>query len=285
LALPIRGLQARSKNRRALARGLTTFPSLAIALGLAAASGLPAGCSYPTHTTPYPGVCTPMDVVGSSPGADSAGAPTDTVVTLDFSDYPDPDTVATTSMLLTTGVFRVPETYRVDLVRKAVTMTPVGRLVALLGYSASVFPDLRSLAGCSASFQVRSFMTAQGAANNPPAPVPSFSDLQPILDGACAGNCHADTSGGCLAAPVSGLSLCASEARDALVNVASREVTGQLLVSPGDSARSYLLRKLLATADGGPIATTRGEREPPGDPLTQDQLATIAAWIDGGALP
>ena len=149
-----------------------------------------------------------------------------------------------------------------------------------------MFPDLRSLAGCSATFEIVSFDTGDGPANLPPPPVPTLSDVQPILDGRCAGNCHADASGGCLAAPMSGLSLCATDARNALIDVPSREVSSLLLVAPGDSARSYLLRKVLpATVGGGPIPTTLGQREPPGDPLTQDQLATLAAWIDGGALP
>ena len=53
---------------------------------------------------------------------------------------------------------------------------------------------------------------------------------------------------------------------------------------PGDSARSYLLRKLLpATTDSGRIPGVYGQREPPGAPLPEDQLRLIAAWIDGGA--
>ena len=227
-----------------------------------------------------------MLVASSTPPSNSTGAPTNTVITVAFSDYPDPDTVAPSSMLFTTGVFRVPETYRVDLVAKTVTMTPVGSLVPLLGYSASVFPDVHSLAGCSATFDLIEFMTGDEPVSNPPSSAPKFSDLQPILDGACANNCHADPSGGCLDAPASGLSLCAPDARNALIDVPSREVTGALLVAPGDSARSYLLRKVLpATVGGGPVSGTVGEREPPGTPLTQDQLRTIAAWIDGGALP
>jgi hypothetical protein len=255
-------------------------------LGLPAAGLAAAGCSYPTNATPYPGACTPMAVASATPAAGSTTAPTDGIIGITFTDYPDPDTVGTPSMLLTTGVFRVPETYRVDLADKTVTMTPVGSLIAHLGYTASVFPDLRSLAGCSATFELVSFDTGDGPANQPPAPVPTFSDVQPILASRCAGNCHADAGGGCLPAPMSGLSLCAPDARNALVDVRSREVSSLLLVAPGDSARSYLLRKVLpATAGGGPIPTTLGQREPPGDPLTQDQLAAIAAWIDGGALP
>jgi hypothetical protein len=56
-------------------------------------------------------------------------------------------------------------------------------------------------------------------------------------------------------------------------------------VEAGDSARSYLLRKLLpADAAGGRLPGVAGQREPPGEPLSEDQLRLIAAWIDGGAL-
>jgi hypothetical protein len=227
-----------------------------------------------------------MVVTDSSPPAESAGAPTNLVIRVGFSDYPDPGSVGLSSLLLTTGVFRVPETYRVDLANKAVFMTPVGFLDTDLGYTATVLASLSSLAGCGAKATQIAFRTGDGPVDNPPVPVPTFADAQPILAARCAGGCHADATGGCLAAPLAGLSLCAAEAREALVDIPSSEVSSLLLVAPGDSARSYLLRKVLpATASGGPIPGTLGERDPPGDPLTSDQLDTLTAWIDGGALP
>jgi len=55
-------------------------------------------------------------------------------------------------------------------------------------------------------------------------------------------------------------------------------------VEPGDSARSYLLRKLLpATPEGGRLPGVAGHRDPPGEPLSEPELRLIAAWIDGGA--
>jgi hypothetical protein len=253
-----------------------------------AAAGLlaAAGCSYPTDVTPYPGLCTEMFVADWSPYGGELNVPTDVLVDLTFSDYPDPDTVGESTMLLTTGVYRVPEVYRVDLARKAVTMNPVNYLTSQLGYTVTVGGGVASLAGCTGPFAQRTFTTGQGPANPPTPPVPALADVQTILTATCAGSCHADTSGGCLTAPVAGLSLCAADARNALVDVPSREVVSMALVAPFDSARSYLLRKLLpATAGGGPIPGTLGQREPPGPPLTPDQIETIAAWIDGGALP
>jgi len=253
---------------------------------LAAAVAVGLGCSYPSDTTPYPGLCPEMFVAAWEPPGNAFGVPLDTTITLTFSDYPDPDTVGEPSMLLTTGVYRVPETYRVDLANKAVVMTPVGSLGSQLGYSVTVFGNLQSLAGCAGSFDQRQFTTGTDRANPPAPAVPALADVQAIFSAQCAGNCHADASGGCLPAPAAGLSLCAAEARAALVDVPSREVASLALVEPRDSARSYLVRKLLpATAGGGPIPGTLGEREPPGPPLPPDQLATITAWIDGGALP
>ena len=57
------------------------------------------------------------------------------------------------------------------------------------------------------------------------------------------------------------------------------------LVAPHDSARSYLLRKLLpGDTPDRPAPTTLGHRDPPDAPLTTDELRTIAKWIDDGPL-
>ncbi len=221
-----------------------------------------------------------------SPPANAAAVPTDVVVEVQFSDYPDPDTIGTGSLLLTTGVFRVPETYRVDLIDKAVLMQPIGNLEPMLGYSASVFPRIHSLAGCPATFALAGVTAGVGPANPPAPPTPTFAEVQAVFDARCAANCHADPDGGCLAAPSAGLSLCAAESHAALVDVPSREVSAILLVEPNDSARSYLLRKVIPTSTAaGPLPTVLGQREPPGAPLTDTELRALAAWIDGGALP
>lgn len=166
-------------------------------------------------------------------------------------------------------------------------MSPSGQLNSQLGYTVTVAAAVASLAGCAGTFAQRTFTTGEGPANAPSPPVPALADVQAIFTAACAGSkCHSDASGGCLAAPAAGLSLCAAEARDALLNVPSRQVSTLALVAPLDSARSYLVRKLLpATAGGGPIPGTLGQREPPGPPLPRGQIETVVNWIDGGALP
>ena len=73
---------------------------------------------------------------------------------------------------------------------------------------------------------------------------------------------------------------------DALVDVPSRQLSGIALVAPFNSARSYLIRKIVpGTPDGGPIPGTFGQLEPPDSPLSDDQIRAISDWIDGGALP
>jgi hypothetical protein len=227
-----------------------------------------------------------MYVADWSPAEGAVDVPVDAPIKVTFSDYPDPDTIGEPSMLLTTGVFRLPEIYRVDLADKSVTMSPNGPLDTDLGYTVTVMQNVASLAGCSGPTEGIEFTTGEHASNLLPPPAPLLASVQAIFDASCASSCHIDPSGSCLAAPFGGLSLCAAEARDALVEVPSREVSSLALVAPLDSARSYLLRKLLpATTGGGPIPGTLGQREPPGPPLSADQLLTIAAWIDGGALP
>src|SRR5262249_45821349 len=160
----------------------------------------------------YPGLCAEMFVANWSPYANQPDVPTNVTVDLTFSDYPDPDTVGEPTMLLTTGVYRVPQVYRVDLARKAVLMRPTGTLNSQLGYTVTVAAGLGSLAGCAGTFAQRSFTTGDGSVDMPARSVPALADVQAIFTAACAGNCHADPAGGCLPAPAAGLSLCAGQA-------------------------------------------------------------------------
>lgn len=244
------------------------------------------GCSYTTDQTPYPGACAPMDIVGWSPTPLATGVPTDTRVTVTFSDFPDPDSISVSTMLLTSSVFRVPESYRVDLMTRSVTMTPNFDLTPDVGYSINVLAKVQSLAGCTGTFGHAEFSTGDGPIGQPAPVPPTFADIGPVFAATCASNCHAAPDGSCLSAPAAGLSLCLAEARNALIDVPSREIGTLALVSPLDSARSYLMRKLVpGTAEGGPIPGILGQREPPGPPLSPEQLRAVADWIDGGALP
>lgn len=228
-----------------------------------------------------------MEVVGWSPPPANDGVPTDTAIRITFSDFPDPDTISVGSMLLTSGFFRVPESYRVDLLTRSVVMTPISQeLTHDVGYAVTVTSAVRSLSGCSAPTVHSSFITGDGPSGTVSPPPPTFADIAPILASRCAGGCHAATDGSCLDTPAAGLSLCLAEARGALVDVPSRELAGMGLVVPFNAARSYLIRKIVpATPGSGPVPGAFGQREPPDAPLPDDQIRAISDWIDGGAIP
>jgi hypothetical protein len=249
------------------------------------AGALASACSYPSNDTPYPGACVPLHPVATVPLANGIGVPTDVTFRITFDGYPDPDTVRSNTLLLTTGYFWVPGSYGVDLIGKAAVMRPISRLVPQLGYSLHLRPALASLEGCPGTSQEIEFQTGDGPAGDEPTPAAAFADVQGIFSARCASGCHLGDDDFCLATPAGSLSLCSAEAWDRLVAVPSRERNDLRLVEAGNSARSYLLRKLLpATGSGGPITGVFGQREPPGEPLSEDQLRAVASWIDSGAL-
>jgi hypothetical protein len=254
-----------------------------------AAATVSAGCSTPTAETPYPGACWPLQPVQWIPAGSSGGVPIDTVVRIRFDDYPDPDTVGSDSLTLTTGFYWVPGTHHVDLIEKTVTMRPWRPLSSNLGYTIHLQPTLHSLQGCAVAETIRSFRTGDGPAGEEPAPVvPPFAEVQAIFDRRCGNRCHLEWIEGtssCVAKPAAGLSLCAQDAFAALVDVPSRAQSDLPLVDPGNAARSVLLRKLIpATPGGAPPPPTLGHRDPPGMALDRAEIDAIAAWIDAGAM-
>jgi hypothetical protein len=249
-----------------------------------------AGCSQPTDLQPYAGVCTPLHALEWTPRAGEQSVARDTVVRVRFDDYPDPDTVDLGGLIVTTGPFYHPGTIRLDLIDKAITYAPSGAWRAVLGYNVNVRAGLMSLRGCAAVAEQHSFRTADAAPPAAPAVAPTpYAAVQPLFASRCAGAaCHRarpEDGGGCLATPAAGLSLCDAEAVDALLDVPSRQVSRLKLVEPRDSARSYLLRKLLpGDTPDRPAPTTLGHRDPPGAPLSDAELHAVAAWIDDGPL-
>ncbi len=98
--------------------------------------------------------------------------------------------------------------------------------------------------------------------------------VAPLFNATCTGACH---PGGY--AP---MSLEADEAVGTLVGVDSVGCTdGRVRVLPNDAdpTRSYLMAKLTGAhlCSGGVM--------PPSGPLSADQVATVRAWIEGGAQP
>jgi hypothetical protein len=100
-------------------------------------------------------------------------------------------------------------------------------------------------------------------------------DVQPILDRRCAyGGCHSE------ATRQAGLVLVRGRSHDALVDRPSQLQGARTLVVPGDASASWLMTMIGADDDARdgfsrmPLAAT---------PLTSNQIATIARWIDRGA--
>jgi len=86
------------------------------------------------------------------------------------------------------------------------------------------------------------------------------SAIQPIIEEKCA-SCHVDEQKG-------GLSLASLESA-----LAGGKKGGDIVAGDGEGSLLYQM-----------VAGLAEKRMPPkGDPLTDDQIATIKAWIDGGA--
>ena len=204
------------------------------------------GCSYPSAQQPEPGTCVPLTVVSSTPPDGATGLPTDGSIRLDMSDFPDPDSVRLDTVLLSSGIYTRLGGFVVDFITRSIQFAPRNPLQADLTYEVTVAPTVRSLTGCTAVSDQRTFSTGAGPADPPvPAPeVPAWSAILPIFAARCGGSqCHrpAPDDGSCLDTPAQGLSLCDRDAYAALVSADATELAGMKRVRPGDASRSYLI--------------------------------------------
>ncbi|MCP4804654.1 MAG: hypothetical protein GY913_34095 [Proteobacteria bacterium] len=103
---------------------------------------------------------------------------------------------------------------------------------------------------------------------------PTFSEVDAdvlVLSCGLGSTCHEGGAGG--------LELDGDGDYEALVDVASVDAEGEILVIPGDSANSYLMKKL-ESADG-----IEGDpMPPPSGGFDEAKIQLIADWIDAGAL-
>ncbi len=106
---------------------------------------------------------------------------------------------------------------------------------------------------------------------------PSFAtDIQAIFTRRCAiGGCHSVNSAR------AELVLVAGHAYDSLVNKRAYLNSALDRVEPGDAANSWLVRMI----EDDDVARLHYSRMPlGGQPLTDNQIATIVNWIENGAL-
>lgn len=257
-------------------------------------------CSVPESEEPRPGSCTPFQLVSLTPDG-SSQVRTNTAFVYTFTDFPDPDSAVNANFGVFSGPYYYTARETADLIGRAIIFKPTSSLPSGLGFTLAMSAQISSLRGCpltppppplpngkpttSYYFAIHTVEPNVDLPPEPPAPPPAtFAQVLDVMARHCAGaGCHlsaaaeTDGSGGCLAAPGGGLSLCAAQAFDAMVSVPSRQVSRLTVVVPRDSARSYLLRKLLAAP---PVA---GHQGPPDDSLTEGDLRVLQSWIDDGA--
>ena len=126
------------------------------------------------------------------PGRKRNDAPTNPLISVGFDDYPDPDTVDSDGLMLTTAVYWIPGAYCVDLVDRVVTLRPVvqpDQRVGLYGPLEPRPPVARRLPRDRGPAAVPDRPVAGRPAR--PARSPTLADVQAIFTAHCAGGCHA----------------------------------------------------------------------------------------------
>ena len=99
------------------------------------------------------------------------------------------------------------------------------------------------------------------------------NDIQAIFNNRCS-NCHVKSGGN----PEAGLNLDPGSSWDSLVNAASQEQLGRLLVAPGQPLASVMFEKINCASPNAGMRMPRGR---PALPLTEQAL--IYDWIMLGA--
>lgn len=216
-----------------------------------------------------------LRLVSSRPADGDTGVPVDTVIALVWSGFPDPASVEPFGAItLRSGKNSYDYSAAVDLVSRAVLVTPRSRLAAGTRYEVLASGAVRGLDGASAAPVLLTF-TAGSSTVGPPKAPPARSlalDVQPQLDAGCAfAGCHDSRSA------TGALRLFAGASYADLVGVPAIEAPQLRRVRPGDPAASYLLRKLLGTPD------IQGAAMPAGGAWPPETVRLVSDWIAGGA--
>jgi hypothetical protein len=124
--------------------------------------------------------------------------------------------------------------------------------------------------------------TADAAADAPPGV--AFAAVQAIFAERCV-RCHDPAHPFVPESPTFvALPLTPASARGALVDQPAHETCGGVLVTPGSPEKSYLFHKLTDEMPCDGVRMPHGGMLRP-QPLPPADVATVAAWIRGGALP
>jgi len=287
--------------RRSVADLLPPSPGLtaaALLLTLLAVLTAPA-CSVERDELPREGECLPFGLAALTPADGAIDVPPDAEVVYTFTDFPEPDTANAQNFGIFSGGYYYTAHETVDLIGRRIVFKTTSSLPRGLGFTIGMSTRVTSLRGCPIATPAAgpdgkvptsyyfSFRTVEPNVDVPPTPKPpapaTLGQVLDVMTARCAG-CHLPQpepgqSGRCSSAPAGGVSLCARDAYASIVGVTSRQVSRLAIVAPRDSARSYLLRKLL----GAPPTT--GHRGPPGREISDEELTVIQTWIEAGARP
>jgi hypothetical protein len=126
--------------------------------------------------------------------------------------------------------------------------------------------------------------SADAAPSGDAAPAIPFAAVQAILQARCV-RCHDPAHPFVLESPTFvALDLTTGAAYGSLVGKPAHEPCGGVLVTPGDPTRSYLFHKVNDEMPCDGVRMPHGGMLRP-QPLPAESVATIAAWIRGGAAP
>jgi hypothetical protein len=281
------------------------------AAALALIGAATASCTWNTSQPLYAGSNpAPLNLtITTIPAPDANGQVTRSAVfILTCDDYPDPDSALFGPIQLRSGAATFDIDLRVSLVDKAIVVTPRSLLAPNTQYNVVVQPGVRALSSRTLATTVTQTVTVGVDQGMRPAPPPAYTWMGDIAAdiATCAPSCHSPTgASGRTRTPTRLLDL-TGDPTDPMLGLINAPAQGELgwpqpllRVSPGDSAHSALLRKLLG---GNPLADSRdasipamavdGRRmpiqlddtmptPPPLDPAT---IRRVQNWIDEGAL-
>jgi hypothetical protein len=269
------------------------------------------GCSYATSAAPFqatPGAPLHATVTTDPPARADGTVPRDARFVIQLDGYPDPDTAVYGPLSLHSGKLNFDFKISIDFLAQQIIMTPHTQLSPGAQYDV-VATRLASVDGrLLAAPGLGSARAGTDLAGPPaPAPVPTWShDIQRLLGG-CAPYCHSPIGASMrMRTPTRMLDLTGdpNDPTFGLVGVPSVGLSGTLQpllrVSPGDPARSELLRKLIGgnpsadsidppypnmAVDGRRMPIPLDESQPASERLDDASLELIQDWIAGGALP
>ncbi|HXU70114.1 MAG TPA: hypothetical protein VN947_12345 [Polyangia bacterium] len=246
-------------------------------------------------------------VTTDPPARDDGSVPRNARFVVQLDGYPDPDTVGFGPVELRSGGVIFDIDVRVDLVGRAVVVTPHSLLAPGVQYdllvSGLVTLDNRTQGDdVVASVQVG---TDDGTPFPPPA-APTWNGRVRDILGGCAPYCHSQIGASMRPrTPTRELDL-TGDPRDTVFGLIDVQAVGLrgtpaplLRVSPFNPARSVLLRKLIGgdpladsidaglypsmRVDGRRMPIPLDESQPALPPLSDDELRTVQDWIAAGA--